>query len=130
MLGRIASLNDQLRSVAMCVDDRTASLVACAVETTSIGGSLWRQMSAHYPDCATAAAFASMAETPANASPEQAAAARRLRILLGEKCELLTRARRDIQYKARMDIWLYFHVPLSFALLAALLAHVVAVFYL
>jgi hypothetical protein len=29
-----------------------------------------------------------------------------------------------------MDIWLYFHVPLSFALLAALLAHVVAVFYL
>ncbi len=29
-----------------------------------------------------------------------------------------------------MDIWLYFHVPLSFALLAALPAHVVSVFYL
>jgi hypothetical protein len=28
-----------------------------------------------------------------------------------------------------MDIWLYLHVPLSFALLAALTAHVVAVFF-
>jgi hypothetical protein len=29
-----------------------------------------------------------------------------------------------------MDIWLYFHVPVTFALLAALLAHVVSVFFL
>lgn len=130
MLGRIASLNDQLRTVAMCVDDRTAALVACAVETTAIGGSQWRQLSAHYPDCTTAAALAGVTETPANASSDRAAAARQLCILLGEKCELLTRARRDIQYKARMEIWLYFHVPLSFALLAVLLAHIVAVFYL
>jgi hypothetical protein len=130
MLGRIAGLNDQLRGVAMSVDDRTAALVARAVEATSIGGSLWRQLSAHYPSCATAAALAGMADTPANATPGQAAAMRQLRVLLDEKCELLTRARRDISYKAMMDIWLYFHVPLSFALLATLLAHVVAVFYL
>jgi hypothetical protein len=28
-----------------------------------------------------------------------------------------------------MDLWLYFHVPLSFSLLAALIAHIVAVFF-
>jgi hypothetical protein len=28
-----------------------------------------------------------------------------------------------------MDIWLYFHVPLSFALLAALTAHIISVFF-
>ena len=55
---------------------------------------------------------------------------RQVRVLLEDQGQLLTRVRQDIRYKAMMDIWLYFHVPLSFALLAALLAHVIAVFYL
>ena len=40
-----------------------------------------------------------------------------------------TAIRRDLQIRALMQVWLYFHVPLSFALLAALIAHVVSVFY-
>jgi hypothetical protein len=130
MLSRIATLNDQLRTAAISVDDRTAALVECAVATTSIGGSFWRQLSGHYPNCATAAALTGIAEIPPNATPELAAAMRQLLVLLDEKGQLLTRARQDIRYKAIMDIWLYFHVPLSFALLAALVAHVIAVFYL
>jgi hypothetical protein len=130
MLGRIASLNDQLRTAAMSVDDRTARAVERAVETTSIGGSFWRQVSAHYPSCATAAALTDITEIPTDATPALATAMRQLRLLLDEKGQLLMRARQDIRYKAIMDIWLYFHVPLSFALLAALLAHVIAVFYL
>ena len=54
---------------------------------------------------------------------------RQVRVLLDEKAQLLGALRRDIRFKAMMDIWLYFHVPLSFALLAALLAHVVSVFF-
>jgi hypothetical protein len=69
-------------------------------------------------------------EIPTDATPALATAMRQLRLLLDEKGQLLMRARQDIRYKAIMDIWLYFHVPLSFALLAALLAHVIAVFYL
>jgi hypothetical protein len=130
MLSRIATLNDQLRSVAISVDDRTTALVKFTVETTSIGGSFWRQLSGRYPNCATAAALTGITEIRANTAPELAAAMRQLRVLLDEKAQLLMRARQDIRYKAVMDIWLYFHVPLSFALLAALLAHIVAVFYL
>jgi len=37
--------------------------------------------------------------------------------------------RRDLQFRALMQVWLYFHVPLSFALLAALTAHIISVFY-
>jgi hypothetical protein len=33
-----------------------------------------------------------------------------------------------MRYKALLDLWLYVHVPLSLALLAALAAHVVIVF--
>ena len=39
------------------------------------------------------------------------------------------RVRRDLQYRALMQVWLYVHVPLSFALLAALTAHIISVFY-
>lgn len=48
--------------------------------------------------------------------------------LVGARRTLLARLRRDAQLKAWLDVWLYVHVPLSFGLLAALLAHVLAVF--
>jgi hypothetical protein len=48
--------------------------------------------------------------------------------LVGARRTLLGRLRRDAQLKAWLEIWLYVHVPLSFGLLAALLAHVLAVF--
>ena len=121
MLARIAALNDELRAAAIALDDRSAALVERATETTEIGGAVWRQLSGRAPNCATAAALAGI---------EAAAATRQVRLLLDEKMLLLARARRDISYKAAMDIWLYLHVPLSFALLAALLAHIVSVFFL
>lgn len=53
---------------------------------------------------------------------------RRILELLGRKNALLKRLRRNIQYQALLEFWLYFHVPLSFALLAALFIHVITVF--
>jgi len=49
--------------------------------------------------------------------------------VLLRKQALLRRARRDVAYKARLDLWLYVHVPLSIALLVALVAHIVSVFF-
>jgi uncharacterized membrane protein len=129
LLGRIASLNDELRAAALGLDDRTALLVRNAVENTMIGGTLRQQLSGRDPNCTTAAALAAIGE-PDAAAPELLSAVRRVRLLLDEKAQLLARARRDIRYKALIDFWLYLHVPLSFALLAALLAHVISVFYL
>ena len=48
--------------------------------------------------------------------------------LVGARRTLLARLRRDAQLKAWLEVWLYVHVPLSFGLLAALIAHVLAVF--
>ena len=48
---------------------------------------------------------------------------------MSRKRLLIDRLRRDVRYRTLLQLWLYAHVPLSFALLAALLAHVVSVFY-
>ena len=36
---------------------------------------------------------------------------------------------RDIQFQSLMEAWLFIHVPLSFALLAALTGHIISVFF-
>ncbi len=46
----------------------------------------------------------------------------------GRRRTVLGRLRRDISLNSRMQIWLFVHVPLTVALLAALVVHVITVF--
>lgn len=48
--------------------------------------------------------------------------------LLTRRNDLAARVNHDVRMHARLQIWLYLHVPLTGALLAALTAHIVAVF--
>jgi hypothetical protein len=48
--------------------------------------------------------------------------------LLTRRNDLAARVNQDVRMHARLQIWLYLHVPLTGALLAALTAHIVAVF--
>lgn len=59
----------------------------------------------------------------------KAAKVQQLLDLLTRRNDLITRINRDIRLHAQLQLWLLFHVPLSFALLAALIAHVVSVFF-
>ena len=42
---------------------------------------------------------------------------------------MLATMRRHMRLKAALEGWLYVHVPTTFALIAALTAHIVAVFF-
>jgi hypothetical protein len=53
---------------------------------------------------------------------------RRILELWGRRNALLKRLRDTVRYQTLMELWLYFHIPLSFALLATLIAHIVSVF--
>ncbi|MGB1558448.1 MAG: hypothetical protein ACPHCJ_11745, partial [Oceanococcaceae bacterium] len=53
---------------------------------------------------------------------------RKLLDLLSRKKALVANLNADITRRARMSVWLYLHVPLTIALLAALLAHILSVF--
>lgn len=129
MLGQIAALDSEIRQSLMGIEDSIVRAVSPAIERDEIGGSAWRQITARYPHCPTRAALGAVQRAIHELPAERAADVRGVLVLLTRKSELLQRVRRDIQYKALMDIWLYVHVPVTFASLAAVIAHIVAVFF-
>jgi hypothetical protein len=129
LMGTIADLDKSCHEIAMALGDEVNELVRQSTEKTRIGGGAWRQLSGADPDCPTAFALGRVKELVKTVNPELDEIERKLVLLLARKNELLIRARRDVQLKAIMDVWLYVHVPLTFALLAALVAHVVSVFF-
>ena len=73
--------------------------------------------------------FAMVDFLSSHAADSKNEALRKLMDVLARKKTVTTRLSRDLQLQALMEIWLYVHVPLSFALLGALTAHVVSVFF-
>ncbi len=63
------------------------------------------------------------------AGPERLERVRRLFDLITRKRSLVERAQRDIQYQARLQFWLYAHVPMTVGLLVALSTHIFSVFF-
>ncbi len=126
MLSQIADLDRDIRTLAMTLDDQTNNVVYESVKTTRIGNGFFRQLSGTDPHCPTSAARHYVEQ----AGGQGLSTARRdLLARLVKKEGLLRRLRRDIQLRLGLQVWLYFHVPLTFAMLAALIAHVVTVFY-
>jgi hypothetical protein len=124
----VAGMSRDCFEIARDLPDEVYGLVEVAGKKTRIGGSMWRQLSGTEPNCASTNALDQIRELAEGYSGREADAARRLVTVLARKVELLSRIRKDIQYKALMDIWLYFHIPLSVALLGALAIHIVSVF--
>jgi hypothetical protein len=126
MAREVVELDRQAAQLAVGLGDEIVAEVRRARDATRVGGGFWRRLSGRDRSCATAAAFARVAQLAQN---ERGAAVDGLLGTLKRKLEVLRRMRQDIRYKALLEVWLLFHVPLSFALLAALVAHIVAVFF-
>lgn len=129
MMTDIAELDHECREVTLDLSDEIRDEILRSSENTHIGGSVWRQLSGADPHCATTAALQRIREMARHVPREQTATARKLLILLGRKLELVRQVRADVQFKAILDVWLYLHVPASFALLAALVVHIIVVFF-
>jgi hypothetical protein len=129
LLLKITDLDRQAREMALGLPDDINKAVLTAGQETRIGGSWRRQLSGTDPDCATAAAVRKLQDTGKTLRGEQARTNQQLYTVMLRKQELLATVRRDVAFKARIDLWLYLHVPASLALLAALTAHVFSVFF-
>jgi hypothetical protein len=127
MVEALAAVDRQLESAAQPMDRRWADLVAAALDEDALADGVWRRLSARQPSGATLEAIAAINRASATDSAEPALA--RLEALLQRRQAQLARMRRHMRLKALIEVWLYVHVPATFALLAALAAHIVSVFY-
>lgn len=130
MLQVVAGLDREARTAAATLDERINAAVLAAARDTRIGGTVWQQLRGHDPRCATTLALAEVRAAAATVPVEQSAAAQEVITVLARKKAALERVRRDVRLRAVLQSWLLLHVPLSFMLVAALLAHVVAVLLL
>ena len=128
MLAEIASLDEMIEEAAQPFPRDTAAIVRISLETTEIGGGFWQRLSGRYPHCPTALALRQIEPLSRTASSDQAKALGEVQGLLERKVAALGLARRQIHITALLEVWLFVHVPATFALLAALTAHIVSVF--
>ena len=92
-------------------------------------GGLLRRLSGNYSNCRNAKALKLMRARAAMATGDEGRAVAKVVELLERKSAALGRIRRHLRIKALLEVWLYVHVPLTFATIAALAAHIVSVFF-
>jgi hypothetical protein len=129
MIDALAKLDRQLASAAQPLGHEESSIVQLSLDDDPFRGGLYRRLSGRHPRCSTAGALAESRRRLALAVDDQARALEAVAALLERKCAAVARIRGHLRIKALLEIWLYVHVPLTFALLAALAAHIVSVFF-
>jgi len=130
MLEAIRALDRQLDTVAQPLGKAEADLVRLSLEQCKVSGNLWQRLTNRYPNCgnhrATKAVLALVNQQMRVGKADKRLT--QLLFLLERKEAALQQARRHIQMKSQLEIWLFIHVPVTFALLAALTAHILSVF--
>ena len=126
---KIADIDREARRLALGMSDEVNQAVLASIQQTRIGGGVYAQLRERVSSCPTTSAVKLIKTGGGTVKGDAARKHQDLYSMMLRKERLVGRARTDIRYKAIMDIWLFFHVPLSVALLAALLAHIVAVFF-
>lgn len=129
MIDAVHALDRQLQSAAQPLKREEAQIVLLSTEDDPFRGGLYRRLSGRYPKCGTARALAAMQGQLVLASDAHADALEAVIGLLDRKLAALARIRRHLRLKAMLEVWLYVHVPVTFALIAALAAHIVSVFF-
>ena len=129
IMASVTVFDVECRPHALVLGDEINDLIRDAAENTRVGGGLWEQVSGKSPNCPTALALQNVSELTKSLREEEAIAGRQLVTLLARKNEMLLTARRDVRYRALLNLWLLLHVPLSVGLLAALVIHIVTVFF-
>ena len=129
----IGDLDRKCRRLALDLPDEVNAIVTRATRAGTrearLGGSLVRQLAGDAVRCPTRDACAELMRIGSDYSGQRSIISGQLLSAMTRKSMLIDRVRRDLRYRALMELWLYAHVPLSFALLAALIAHVTSVFY-
>lgn len=122
MLDALRAIDRQLHDAAQPLTAEEAACVRASLEQDPFGGGLWRRVSGRYGNCATRKAHHDLRGRGGDAVARVVALLERKRAMLGK-------LRVHLRLRALLEIWLYVHVPATFALIAALAAHIISVFF-
>jgi hypothetical protein len=123
MVEALAALDRQLESAAQPLDRKDADKVISALGSDVFAAGFTTRLTGAYPLCSTASALRALTKG------EQSEAREKVRSLLERRKDQLGQIRRQMRLKALLEIWLFIHIPTTIALIAALTAHIVSVFY-
>jgi ribose 1,5-bisphosphokinase PhnN len=122
MIEAIAAIDRQLDQASQQLGRERADLILGVLEQDVFHSGVWRRITGRHPHCATGRALDALASA-------EGAEIERIRALLAMRQGQLRQIREHMRLRALLDVWLTIHVPATIALLAALAAHIVSVFY-
>ena len=129
VLQEVATVDVELRRASRDVDDELNRWVQHSDGHCKVGGGLLTQLRGPLVGCANREALHTIEALVSSGRHRESQSVRQILSLLSRKGRLLTQARREVQLRAWLRLWLFAHVPLTFALLVALTGHVLSVFF-
>lgn len=129
MIEQMKQLDRQIHDAAQPLDKEAAAIVETSLGENVFAGSFWQRARNRYPNDKTRAAMVALRQLRNFRPRLDDDPFERVETLLTKKEALLAKLRRHLQLKSWLQAWLYVHVPATFALIAALSAHVVSVFF-
>jgi hypothetical protein len=146
LFGELYDLDSRARQLAAACNPEAALAARSSIERTVIGGGLVAQLAGRdqswmllpapgsqgaqltaNPDQQAAVDYVS-SWLPRAQKSREVAALQELVAVLCRRQMILRRIRRDVRLNGWLKVWLYLHVPLTLALIAALLIHIVLTF--
>ncbi len=123
MVEALAAIDRQLETAAQPLDRKESDAVIAALDQDVFRAGFLARLTGKYPRCATKRALRAFPDGSINKAEEKVSS------LLNRRTSQLGQIRRHMRYKALLEVWLFIHIPATIALIAALIAHIVSVFY-
>jgi hypothetical protein len=129
MIDAMRKLDRQLQIAAQPLAEDDTEMVMLSTEEDPFAGGIFRRLSGSYPKSGTRRALNELRRRLPTLVGEEEDAVANVVNILERKAVALARLRRHLRLKALLEVWLYIHVPITFALIAALIAHIISVFF-
>jgi len=147
LIEEIFQLDGRALRIAAVLPPDVHDLVADTIRRTQVGGTIWSLLRGYDESTllmpAAAGADSRLVSNQGQRALIEALAGRLAALadsaeinkmhtlldIVARKATLLGKLQKDVQLQGLIQFWLYLHLPLCFALLVALVAHVIAVFF-
>jgi hypothetical protein len=129
MLDAITKLDRQLQIAAQPLSHEDTEIVRLSLREDPFRAGIIRRLSGSDRRCRNAAAARRLRARMLTVVGPEEDALQAIVQLMDRKAAALMRIRGAMRIRALLEVWLYIHVPITFALIAALTVHVISVFF-